>query len=538
MRKTAHSDDPNAWVRCLGEVNVTIETEYHSQLQAIAGYDYLAFAEFMSPSEPPEAKHHIFMGERLMDIERGDLLRLMVSMPPGYAKSHYCSVMFPAWYLGRNPTHKFMQVGHTQIFCNNRFGKPVRNLIASPSYKKVFPGINLSPHSKAADFWELANPNSGSYLARGAGGGISGFRANCTSIDDPFKSREDAESQTIRDKVFDWYSGDLIPRLLPYAPIYIVATRWHSDDLCGRVEVLSNTGVGFTFTIINLPCIYPEDADGPDPLGRQPGEVLWPQFYSEDYVMKIKATTPPRDWNSLYQGTPMDETGGMINFDELPRYSQLPSSERIRRKTLSVDTASKKDERNDFTVLTVWYESDTHQHYLAEVIRKRVEFEEMVTLIESTARRHGVHAILVEDRGSGTQYIQTRRGKAPAPVIDRSTNNQSKEFRFDAVVPMFLAEEVVLPDRAIWLADFEKELGAFPHGTFKDQVDSVSQYLEWARQRTDGGTKRLVGGNIVQGGRKAARDASEPVALPERAIMSAPIPEPGAIRRPPARLIR
>lgn len=492
----------------------------------------------MSPSEPPEAKHHIFMGERLMDIERGDLLRLMVSMPPGYAKSHYCSVMFPAWYIGRNPSHKFMQVGHTQLFCNNRFGKPVRNLISSNNYKKIFPGVQLSPHSKAADFWELAVPHGGSYLARGAGGGISGFRANCTSIDDPFKSREDAESPTIRDKVFDWYSGDLIPRLLPYAPIYIVATRWHSDDLCGRVEQMSETGVGFTFTIINLPCIYPEDATEPDPLGRKPGEVLWPEFYSSDYVMKIKATTPPRDWNSLYQGTPMDLVGGMINFEGMPRYSTLPTPERTRRKVLSVDTASKKEERNDFTVLTVWIESDTHQHYLAEVIRKRVEFDEMVTLIESTARRHGVNAILVEDRGSGTQYIQTRRGKAPAPVIDCSTNNQSKEFRFDAVVPMFLAEQVILPDRAIWLADFEKELAAFPHGTFKDQVDSVSQYLDWASKRVDGGVKKLIGTNISQGGRTATQRNPIEVPAPERPIMVTPnIPEPGEIRRP-AKLIR
>lgn len=510
-------------MKAVRDVHEQIESEYHAKLQAVADYDLTAFSELMSPGEPP-AKHHVFLCEHLMRIERGDVLRLLISMPPGHAKTHYSSIMFPAWYIGRHPDFKYMQVGHTQAFCNNKMGKPVRDLLSSMEYRKVFPTVRLSPHSKAADFWGVAQPHKGSYLARGVGGGIAGFRANCAGIDDPFRHREDAESQVYRDKVFDWYSADFVPRLLPYAALFIVATRWHSDDLCGRVEAMSQAGQGFPFEIINLPCIYDEEVDGGDPMGREIGQVLWPDFYTLDYMLQLKATTPPRDWNSLYQGKPVDEEGGLISFADgkIPRYTTLPPQSRWRRITISVDCAQKADQRNDYTVITVWIESDTHQHYLVEVVRVRAEFNEMVQTIERVAMRHRASAILVEDRGSGTQYIQTRRGKAPAPVIAISTVNHSKEFRFDATLPMWQAGEVVLPDRAVWLADYERELVGFPNGKYDDQVDSTSQYLEWARKRGAGGTKPLVGLSI---GDNRAKPMVAPEGIDDRPIM-APVHQP------------
>ncbi len=332
----------------------------------------------------------------------------------------------------------------------------------------------------------------GSYLTRGVGQGIAGFRAHCAGVDDPFASREDAESQLIRDKVFDWFSADFTTRLLPNAPMFVVATRWHSDDLCGRIEEMNRDGKGLPWFVVNLPAIAVDDDD---PLGRLPGEPLWPEFYTLEHLLNLKATLPSRDWNSLYQGKPVDEEGGVIQGAWLKRYKSLPPKAEQRRITVSVDSAIKAGERNDFTVVGVWIEDFHNNHYLAHVDRSKMEFAAMVSKVESVASAWGATSILMEDKGSGTQYIQTRSDKAPCPVIAISVNNDSKEFRMDGVSPMFEGGKVWVPERSEkgWHADYEAELLGFPNAKYDDQVDMTSQYLNWARIRQGRGTQKLQG---------------------------------------------
>jgi predicted phage terminase large subunit-like protein len=415
--------------------------------------------------------------------------------------STYASHMFPAWYLGKHFHHKFIQAGHTQGFCENQFGKKVRGIIQREAYRDVFPSIQLGQESKAAGYWNLAG-SRGYYLTRGVGQGISGFRGDIQAVDDPYASREDAESPTIRNKVYDWFSADFTTRLLPRAPLYIVATRWHSDDLCGRIEDMQKSGkMRPPYTIINLPAVCEDEEN--DPLGRQLGEALWPDFYDLDQLLNLKESLPARDWNSLYRGTPVDEEGGVLGADQLQRYDDLPQDQldeagnvvkqRIRRRSLSVDCASKKTQRADYTAVTIWYESVDGRHYLAHAAHARVEFNGMVRLIETLAREWNVDEILVEDQGSGMQYIQTRQNEAPAPVIAINTKNDSKEFRFDGVTPMFIGGLVLLPKRAGWLAEFEAEIVGFPNAAHDDYVDSASQYLARARQRRIRGVRKLGG---------------------------------------------
>lgn len=482
------STDPDTQLRRLSSSFEENTQQYMDQLLEAAPKDLTAFAEFINPEEPP-AFHHAWMCERLMDIERGDILRMMLSMPPGHAKSTYASRMFPAWYMGRNPTHRYIQAGHTQNFCENEFGKKTKAIVDSEKFRQVFPEIYLSADSKAAGYWSLAG-FGGSYLTRGVGQGIAGFRAHCAGVDDPFATREDAESQLIRNKVYDWFSADFTTRVLPNRPMFIVATRWHTDDLCGRVEEMNNEGRGLPWYVINLPA-FAEDED--DALGRAEGEPLWPDFYTEKELNNLQETLPARDWNSLYRGKPMDTIGGIISSETFNRYRVLPEQSLRKRTTLSVDSAQKDNERADFTALTVWIEDGEGNHYLKHVIRKRVEFNELIRLVEATARVHNVDAILVEDKGSGTQYIQTRAGKAPAPIVSINIANQSKQFRFDAVTPLIEAGQVFLPLRASWLALYEAELIAFPSGKYADQVDSTSQYLDWARTKVKRGVVRLEG---------------------------------------------
>lgn len=506
----AGTDDPEAQLKALTQVHAQIEQTYMESLRSVGYRDLTAFCEYLNPEEPPESNFHIWLCDHLMAIEAGETSRMCLSVPPGHAKSTYASRLFSAWYMGRNPTHRYIQAGHTQGFCENEFGKKTRAIIENQRYRDMFPEIFLSSDSKAAGYWSLAQ-FGGSYLTRGVGQAISGFRSHCAGVDDPFATREDAESQTIRDKVYDWFSADFTTRLLPYRPMFVVATRWHTDDLIGRLEDMSKQGRGIPWLIINLPalCENPQE----DPLNRGENEPLWPEFYDSPTLLNLKATLPPRDWNSLYRGQPVDAEGGVVNVSWFQRYSEPPAKEHVRRTIVSVDSANKDNERADYTAIGVWQETGEGHHYLRHVIRKRAEFNEMVESVENAAIAWEADAILMEDKGSGTQFLQTRgapgdEGTASCPAIAISTNNNSKEFRMDGVAPMIEGGLVYLPERAPWLADYESEVAGFPTGKNDDQCDMTSQYLDYARKRLSGGTKKLGGTAVSHGSKSRSRASS------------------------------
>lgn len=257
-----------------------------------------------------------------MRLERGDFDRLMIFMPPGAAKSTYGSMLFPAWYLARNPKHNIMACSHTQHLAE-RFGRRVRNLIRGHAEEL---GIEISDTNSAAGRWALANDNmghnggpsldddadpersdGGEYLAAGVGMGIAGFRSDLTLIDDPVKSKEDADSEIQRDKVWDWWLFDVEPRLKPGGKVVLIMTRWHEDDLAGRLladEGELGVDENGRWAVIRLPM---EANDNNDPLRRKLGERLWPEWFTEAMVRKAKRD--PRLWNSLYQQEPTAAEG-------------------------------------------------------------------------------------------------------------------------------------------------------------------------------------------------------------------------------------
>lgn len=502
------TSDPAKQLEAMSEELQTTSETYLSRLREMAPESLSAFVEFMTPEEPP-ALHHEFFCDKLELIERRDILRATFSCPPGHAKTKFCSRYFPAWYLGRNKNHRYLQGGHSQNFAENEFGKYVRDILADPRYQEVFPGVGLHPRSTAAGSWRINHTRAGGYVAKGVGQSIAGYRGHCGGIDDPFGTREDAQSEAIRNKVGNWLFTDFSTRMLPGAPMFIIATRWHMDDLIGRVEEHSRNKVGIPWEIFNLSAIIEtEDEMACDPMGRSMGEVLWPDFYGVEEILNFKATLPAADWHALYKGRPRDEDGNVVKATWFRRYNRLPAvhypgsnsnptndpSQRLRRVTISVDCANKDTARANPTVIGVWYEDMSRRHYLAEVVRKKMEFNTMVRMVETKAAEHGATAILVEDAGAGTQFLQQRAGLAPAPLIACATGNKSKEFRFDGVTPMIEGGEVFLPYASPWLTEYESELLAFPNAGTDDQVDMTSQYLAWARARGNYGTRRLKTG--------------------------------------------
>jgi hypothetical protein len=242
--------------------------------------------------------------------------------PPGSAKSTYVSVLLPSWYLANNPTHSILAATHNVEFAE-RWGRRVRNDIAGDV--NVL-GISLSEDSEAAARWSLAS--GGEYYGVGAGVGISGFRANLGVADDLFGSREDAYSETVRQKRWDWYVDDFSARLKPGAQRILMNTRWHQEDVAGRVlEQIERKEI--RGRVISIPAIAEVD----DPLGREPGALLWDEPEGYNYGAFLKARqreTSPMMWAALYQQRPAPEEGDYFKADWLKTYEIAPVRETLR----------------------------------------------------------------------------------------------------------------------------------------------------------------------------------------------------------------
>jgi hypothetical protein len=303
------------------------------------------------------ASHHRLLLDRLERVARGEVRRLAVFMPPGSAKSTYGSILFPPHVMASAPGKSILAASHTTELAE-KWGRRVRNLIAQHSAAL---GIRLSDYSHSAGRWELAN--GGEYYAAGVGTGIAGFRADGAVIDDPIRSREDADSQTVRDKIWDWCKSDLVTRLRPGGWVILVQTRWHEDDLAGRIIAEAERG-GEPWDIISLPA----EAEAGDLLGRRPGEWLWDDAYGYgDFLRHEKATQLPRNWSALYQQWPAPETGDYFKDEWFRTYESEPP-----RHTLNVYGGSDyavTSQGGDYTVHVVVGVDPDNRMYLLDLWR-------------------------------------------------------------------------------------------------------------------------------------------------------------------------
>jgi predicted phage terminase large subunit-like protein len=268
-----------------------------------------SFIEYLGLSIVPAA-HHRLLINHLEAVERGDIDKLMVWMPPGSAKSTYTSVLFPPWFMGRNSKLPVLGVSNTTELAE-RFSRRARNLTASPLYRNVF-GFGCSEDTKSAGSWE--NEQGGEFFAAGIGSAIAGRRAKLGLIDDPIKSREEADSERIRQKHWDWYLNDFLTRLMPGSAQIVIQTRWHEDDLSGRI-LEREAG---QWTVIKLPMEAREN----DPLGRSYGDRLWPEWFTQEMCDTAKKDV--RAWNALYQQDPAPEDGEYFKREYFQDYDVIP----------------------------------------------------------------------------------------------------------------------------------------------------------------------------------------------------------------------
>lgn len=406
------------------------------------------------------AAHHQLLISELEKVARGETRRLAVFMPPGSAKSTYGSVLFPPWLMA-NVNANVLAASHTTELAE-KWGRRVRNLVNEHSLTL---GIVPAPDNQAAGRWALTS--GAEYYAAGVGTGIAGFRAKLGLIDDPIRSRQDADSELIRDRIWDWYINDFRTRLVPGAAEILIQTRWHEDDLAGRALQHSD------WRVISLPAIAEEN----DQLGRKVGDPLWDDdaYGYGDQIRDIRANTPARTWSALYQQRPAPEEGDYFKAEWLRPYTEAPD-----RKTMQVyggsDYAVTAD-GGDYTVHAVVGIDSEGRMYLLDLWRKQAASDEW---IEAFCRlvKHWKPMGWAEEQGqikSGVGPFLERRQRETKAYVYREgfPTRGDKAVRAQSIRGRMALEGLYVPTGAPWYPELRSELLSFPAGKHDDQVDAL-----------------------------------------------------------------
>lgn len=399
----------------------------------------------------------------------------MIFAPPRHGKSELSTRLFPAWYLGRHPD-RFVISGSYNADLATDFGRDVRDIVADEFYRAVFRNVSLRPDTRAANRWHTNK--KGIYVSAGIGTGITGRGAHLGLIDDPFKDRKEAESQAVREAVWNWYTSSFYTRLMPGAAIVITLTRWHDDDLAGRLLKEMNTG-GDRWTILNLPAL----AEAGDILGREEGEALWPDWYPLTTLERIKNAIGSYNWLSLYQQRPVAEEGNIFKKSWWRYYREIPEFTFVLQ---SWDTAHEEKTEADYSVCTTWgvYQNNA---YLIDWFKDKLDYPNLKRKAEAGYVRHKPEAVLVEDTAAGKPLAREFKKHSVLPVILFRPEGD-KVARAHAVTPIIEGGKVFLPEFAFWTQEFIDEMGKFPKGEHDDTVDSVTQALEYLRPKLYSGS--------------------------------------------------
>lgn len=426
----------------------------------------------------------------LVDVAEGRCDRLIITMPPQEGKSTRVTTTTPLWMLLRNPELRIAVASYGQDLAEE-FGQAIRDLITGNSGEDgtLDLGLRIAPDNGAARRWKL-DGHRGGVRSVGLTSGLTGRPVDVLFIDDPIKSQDDADSEVWRERVWGWWRTVGSTRLAPGAPVIVVLTRWHEDDLAGRLVKAED---GHRWRVINIPALAEHDpAKGEsDPLGRQPGQWLQSaRGRTEQQWREIRVQAGSRAFTALYQGRPSPDKGNVWLRQwwrrySVPLWSQHPDNPAAwivhdcDEVMISADMAFKDTKGSDFVAIGVWVRRGA-QVFLVDQVHKRLSFTETLTAFKALCGKWPQAAAkLVEDKANGTAVIDSLRKKIPG--IIPINPKESKYARASAVAPFIEAGNVFLPDAEIALFDtagFIDEAAGFPRAAHDDQVDQASQALQ------------------------------------------------------------
>lgn len=422
--------------------------------------------------------------DHLVKVEAGETDRLAVNLPPQEGKSTRITTVAPLWFLTRNPGRRIAIVSYAQDLAD-QFGRNIRNHIATNQGEddSLDLGLRVAPDNGAARRWQL-DGHKGGVKSVGISTGLTGHAVDALFLDDPISNLEQASSKTWRDRAWGFWQAVANTRLAPGAPVILVMTRWHADDLQGRLMAAEDAD---RWTVLNVPAQAGDD----DPLGREPGEWLESaRRRTPEQWEKIKTAVGPKVFQSLYQGQPTIDDGGVFPT-EWERYDQLlwsvngrgehiiPGMDRADQDIIqSWDLSFKGEATSDFVVGQTWLRIG-HLVYLVDQVRGRMNFNESLQAIkDARAKWPQCRMTLVEDRANGPAVMTAlhRELTGLIPVEPRG----SKYSRASAVAPPVWSKHVLIPTTTLspWVEEFMQEVLSFPHGANDDQVDAATQALD------------------------------------------------------------
>lgn len=478
-------------------IDATLLEDGDSADQELARRTLRDFASYVTP--PSGSSEYIVnpFGTMLADVCQefieaciaGESPRYMVFAPPQHGKSLTVSQLMPAWSLGKYPHLRPVGASYGDVLAK-WMSRQVMAIIDSEEYQRVFPGIKIpargsSDGKRTDEEWEIED-NRGVYRARGVGQGLSGFGADPLIIDDPFKDLRDARSAAVRRDVWDWYAAVGLLRVQPGSGVMLMHTRWHDDDLAARLLERASKGLGRPWRVIKYPAIATEDEEF-----RAQGEALCPHRYPLPALEEIRDISGDYIFSALYQQEPAIEGGDVFRDGWWQYYTDVKP--RIVYRLIFADTAQKTKESSDYSVFQCWGMGTDGRIYLLDQIRGKWEAPELLRQAtqfwdkwQPTGKDHEVtRKLYVEDKVSGTgliQQLQSREhdpsgGKGAIPV-EGIQRNIDKVIRADDGAPQIEIGNVVLPERAEWLADYKLEFSRFTREMSHKHDDQIDPTLD------------------------------------------------------------
>jgi predicted phage terminase large subunit-like protein len=442
-------------------------------------------AEYLSRGKWKPYEYLTMISHRITEeIAKGNG-RLMISLPPRHGKSELISHWIPVWFLENWPDQNILLTSYEADFAAS-WGRKVRDTIQSNQDNLT---VALSNDSLSASRWNTKQ--GGGMVTAGAGGPITGRGGDLIVVDDPHKNWVEAQSETIRKRLIDWFYSTLYTRAEPGSTIAIIATRWHQGDLIG--ELLANHAEDWEE--IRLPALAEEN----DLIGRQSGQALCPERFDEKSLHKIKETIGSSMFEALYQQNPAPPEGHLFKKDWWKFFNQnsfIPFIGIVQ----SWDCAYETGIDNSFSVCQSWGVAK-NGFYLLHQLRDKLEYPELVKAVKSQAQRFNPSRILIEYQASGRALVQDLRRRTRLPIHSVKVTRDSKESRARLATAVVESGKVFLPKGACWLDEFLQELTMFPTSKYSDQVDALSQALDLLKNITVGDGKRPSVGQRPSSGR-------------------------------------
>lgn len=434
--------------------------------EAMAKNDYKFYVQYVHRGLYRPAPHNLLISEELEKIESGENDRLMIFMPPRHGKSMTVTETFPSYFVGRDQHRRIIEISYNNTFAK-KFGKKNRDKVRN--YGPDIFNVELDPENGGATNWGINNAMGG-MLSSGVGGTITGEGADLLLIDDPIKNRAEANSETYRNNLWNEYSDTVRTRVHANGKIILIMTRWHEDDLAGRI-LYAEPG---RWKVLRLPALCEEPEK--DPLGRRKGDPLWPQGgYNKAYFEDLRNTMPEQSFAALYQQRPSPEEGNILKRSWWNYYNEM-NINRFERVIQSWDCAFKDADDSSFVVGQLWGKIGANI-FLIDQTRAHMDFGATVKAIRDFSKRWPeASAKYIEDKANGPAVISTLKNNLPG-IIPVQTGSDSKAARAYSTQPYLQAGNVYVPNprNKPWVDEFIEECAVFPNGAFDDQVDCFTQ---------------------------------------------------------------